>query len=210
MNTRKAVAGIIACLAGATAIPAEDYVLNLVAGGGVQPTPVAAAQAAIRPFGTAVGADGSAYFVSDNCVFRLDASGVVTRYAGSSQVSGFSGDGGPAVDARLAYPTALAVDSAGNLYIADSGNARVRRVAPDGTITTVAGNSRLAAWLSSPSGVAADSAGNLYIADLVAGRISKVASDGVITTIAGSGSDQEGVLCSAGRSSRRDSSECTR
>src|SRR5204862_4625542 len=103
------------------------------------------------------------------------------------------GDNGPATGAQLKLPAAVAVDSAGNLYIADFDDNRVRKVS-GGVITTVAGGSSsfgdngpaTSAGLVSPQGVAVDSAGNLYIADSLHQRIRKV-SGGVITTVAGGG-----------------------
>jgi uncharacterized protein (TIGR03437 family) len=71
---------------------------------------------------------------------KVDTNGIITTVAGSSSVGGFGGDGGPATSARLYFPTGLAVDTAGNLFIADSLNSRIRKVSPNGTITTVAGN----------------------------------------------------------------------
>jgi sugar lactone lactonase YvrE len=112
---------------------------------------------------------------------------------------GYSGDNGPAVDAELNKPTGVAVDGAGNLYIADSGNNRIRKVtAGSGIITTSVGNGTagysgdngpaIAAELSDPSAVVLDSAGNLYIADGGNNRIRKVtAGSGIITTVAGNG-----------------------
>jgi sugar lactone lactonase YvrE len=108
---------------------------------------------------------------------------------------GFSGDNGPANKALLSGPTALALDAAGNLYIADTGNNRVRRVS-NGIITTVAGNGQAgfsgdngpatdaALWM--PYGLAVDAGGDLYIADAVNNRVRKV-SNGIIATIAGNG-----------------------
>jgi len=107
--------------------------------------------------------------------------------------SGYSGDGGPATDARLLHPQGLTVDGAGNLFIADLST--IRKVSSDGIISTVAGTGRLGysgdlgpaanAQLLGPSGVAMDSTGNLFIAD--EGRIRKVSSDGIISTVAGTG-----------------------
>ncbi|MDQ3900600.1 MAG: hypothetical protein M3319_09200 [Actinomycetota bacterium] len=112
--------------------------------------------------------------------------------------AGFSGDGGPATSAHLQNPEGVAVDSSGTLYIADYGNHRVRQVARDGVITTVAGTGRhgyggdggpaTAAPLHFPYGVAVDSAGTLYIAEFGNHRVRQVTPDGVITTVAGTGS----------------------
>ena len=118
----------------------------------------------------------------------------ITTIAGTGEPN-YSGDNGPAVRARLSEPTDLAVDSGGNLYIADSSNNRIRRVNPRGTITSVAGGGStdgdnvpaVQARLSFPSGVATDFIGNLYIADTFSDRIRRVDSTGTITTVAGSG-----------------------
>ena len=120
----------------------------------------------------------------------------ITTVAGNG-TSGFSGDGGPATSAELDYPTGVAVDSAGNLFIADTFNARIRKVTPAGAISTVAGNGTLgfsgdggpatSAELRLPDGVAVDSAGNLFIADETNNRIRKVTAAGTISTVAGNG-----------------------
>lgn len=118
--------------------------------------------------------------------------GQITTVAG-----GYLGDGNPATQASLSIPQGVSVDAAGNLYIADASNNRIRRVDPSGVITTVAGGGAVgwptlgdggpatSATLSSPSGVFADGAGNLYIADSGYGRIRKVDASGNITTVAG-------------------------
>ena len=149
-------------------------------------------------YGLAVDASGNLYLSdwNNNVVRKLDTSGVISTVAGTG-TSGFSGDGGAAVNAQLASPYGLAVDSGGNLYIADNSNVRIRRVDTSGTITTVAGSgvccyagdggAAADAQLGYPDGVAVDAAGNLYIADSDDGRVRKVNSAGIITTIAGNG-----------------------
>jgi hypothetical protein len=79
---------------------------------------------------------------TSSCIRKVSADGIVTTFAGRCDESGFEGDGGTARQALLDRPRGLAVDSAGNVYIADTGNGRIRRVTPDGLITTVAGNGR--------------------------------------------------------------------
>src|SRR5205807_2290650 len=111
------------------------------------------------------------------------ATGIITTVAGDG-IRGFSGDGGPATAAQISGPYDVAVDRAGNFFIVDTGNDRIRRVdAAAGTITTVAGGGRgglgdgepaTAAWLVSPLGIAVDDADNLSIADVCAARIRRV------------------------------------
>ncbi|MDQ6740624.1 MAG: hypothetical protein M3021_09755 [Actinomycetota bacterium] len=146
--------------------------------------------------GMAVDADGNVFFVSGGySVLRLDANtGILTSVAGNG-TPGFSGDDGPATSAQLAGATSVAVDLAGNLYIADANSGRVRKVS-NGVITTVAGNGfaspypgcnncpATSAYLDSLDSVTVDTAGNLYM--FVNQRIRKV-SNGVITDVAGYG-----------------------
>jgi uncharacterized protein (TIGR03437 family) len=148
--------------------------------------------------GIATDAVGQTYFASSslNAVFKLDTAGMVTRVAGTG-LAGFSGDGEPATSAQLNFPLGVAVDASGNLYIADTSNRRIRKVASNGTITTVAGNGRIgysgdggpatSAQVNWPMGVAVDASGNLYIADSVDCRIRRVSQNGTITTVAGNG-----------------------
>jgi sugar lactone lactonase YvrE len=165
-----------------------------------------AQQLPLNPRGVAMGPDGHVY-VSDyagNRVLRYDASaGTVTVVAGTGRF-GFSGDGGLATDANLRGPRGLAFDAAGNLFIADSDNNRVRRVdAATSVITTVAGSGTwgsggdgadaLAASFEWISGIALNAAGDLFISDEFAQRIRMVsAATGIITTIAGNGIDGDG------------------
>jgi len=131
-------------------------------------------------------------FIADsgNNRIRMVSNGVITTVAGTGS-QGYTGDGGPATSAQLWYPTGVAVDSAGSLYIADFGNQCIRKVS-GGIITTVAGNGTfgssgdggpaVSAQFGFPEGVAVDDAGSLYIADTYNRSIRKV-SDGIITTV---------------------------
>ncbi|OGT12641.1 MAG: hypothetical protein A3F73_08960, partial [Gallionellales bacterium RIFCSPLOWO2_12_FULL_59_22] len=152
------------------------------------------------PSGVAVDAQGNLYIATGshgNRIRKVTPDGIISTVAGKNITGGFSGDGGPATAAALNYPRDVIVDAQGNLYIADGGNHRIRKVTPDGIISTVAGNGSAAfsgdggpataAALNTPVAVAADAQGNLYIADANNRRIRKVTPDGIIRTIAGIG-----------------------
>jgi uncharacterized protein (TIGR03437 family) len=151
--------------------------------------------------GVAVDSAGNIYIADTghNRIRKIGADGNINTFAGPGSTSGILGDNGPALSATLGAPGDVAVDSSGNVYIADTGNSRVRRVAPDGTITTVAGSGKssdptgftgdggqaTAAIIGEPAGIALDSAGNLYIADRLHSTVRKVTPGGVISTVAG-------------------------
>lgn len=157
-----------------------------------------------NPKGVAVDKAGNIYIADSlfDVVRKVDSSGTISAFAGTGP-GGPLGDGGPATSASMhldGQHLGLAVDSAGNVYITDSGNSRVRKVDTSGTITTFAGSSTnglggysgdggpaASAQLNNPNGLAIDSAGNLYIADLGNHRIRKVDTTGKISTIAGVG-----------------------
>ncbi len=153
------------------------------------------------PAGVAVDSTGNVYIAdfNNNRIRKVDTSGNISTFAGNG-TPGYSGDGKLAVSASLNSPSGVAFDSAGNVYIADTGNGSIRKVDTSGKITTVAGNGSssiagagdgelaTAAQLNWPVAVAFDGAGNLYIADQADCRIRKVSkATGVITTIAGTG-----------------------
>ena len=148
------------------------------------------------PRGLASGGRGELY-ISDTLGHRVMIqlpSGVLLTVAGNAS-AGFGGDGGRAELAQLSAPSGIAADGAGNLYIADTGNHRIRKVDAAGVITTVAGNGKdafagdggpaLDASLSFPRAIAADGNGNVYIADTGNHRLRRVTADGIISTIAG-------------------------
>ena len=134
------------------------------------------------PASVVVDADGNLFFAEyfEHRIRRVDSSGTISTVAGIG-VEGFSGDGGPAVEAQLHSPTGVAVDADGNLFIADSSNRRIRKVDPSGTITT------FAALPGAPRGMEFDAAGNLFYADSTKSSIRRVDPSGAITTIAGVG-----------------------
>ena len=104
--------------------------------------PAISAALSNMPYAVAVDGLGNLYIADtyNNCIRRVDGTGIITTVAGVCQVSGYSGDGGPATEAHLSRPSGVAIDSARNLYIADTGNNRIRKVTPDGIITTIAGD----------------------------------------------------------------------
>jgi sugar lactone lactonase YvrE len=131
------------------------------------------------PRGVAVDGGGNVYIadVENHRVRRVSTDGLITTFAGSS-AGGFSGDGGPAASALLAGPFDVATDRAGNVYIADTGNRRVRKVSPDGTITTVAATAQ-------PLALAVGTEGELYVASIL--RVRTITAAGAIAVVAGSG-----------------------
>ncbi|MFB3778173.1 MAG: hypothetical protein ACE141_11195 [Bryobacteraceae bacterium] len=189
------IAALMLVLAGAAWN--QTYSIQTIAGGGL-PEDIPAADAALgRVRHIAAGGDGSVYLALEeyHVVLRRDAAGVLRRVAGTG-AHGFSGDNGPALSAQLASPAGIALDPAGNLFIADALNHRVRKVSA-GIITTVAGNGTAGfsgdngpaelARLNHPTAIAIDAAGNLYVADYGNCRVRKI-SNGIITTVAGNGS----------------------
>lgn len=151
-----------------------------------------------HPVGVAVGKDGSLYIADqyNHRIRRIDPDGMVSTIAGTG-VKGFSGDGGSAASARLAFPRSVAVGPDGSIYFIDRSNVRVRRIRPDGVIETVAGNGQIGFGGESgvatemaiePSwAVAVDAAGNVFFSEWYNNRIRKVSPDGRLTTLAGSG-----------------------
>jgi sugar lactone lactonase YvrE len=158
----------------------------------------ATTQAIDSPQSLAFDGAGGFYFASayQNRVYRVSADGKIALVAGSG-VPGFGGDGGPATSAQLKGPSGVAIDFAGNLFISDTDNARIRKVSSLGIITTVAGNESggysvdgkpaTSVQLWGPSGITADSAGNLFVVD--GNSIRKISVSGIITTVAGGGND---------------------
>ena len=193
---------LLAWPAGASA--QSTKVITTVAGGGTNSPgddgPATAAQLG-GPAGVAMDGAGNLYIAdaSDNRIRKVTAAtGVITTVAGTG-ASGFNGDGQLATAASLSHPTGVALDGAGNLYIADTYNNRIRFVAAGtGQISTIAGSgtygyngddiSATAANLATPTRIALDPAGNLYIADQYNQRVRRVdAGTGMITTVAGTG-----------------------
>ncbi len=172
-----------------------------------------------NPAGIAVGSDGTVYIAdtADYKIRKVTSSGAISTVAGNGTQCAPStspcGDGGPGAGSQLSNPRGLALGADGSLYIADSGTNRIRRLAPNGTLSTVAGNgvacsdptagcgdggSATDANLKSPRGVAVDAQnGDLYIADSGTNRIRKI-SDGIITTVAGTGAICSGPTLACG------------
>lgn len=158
-----------------------------------------AAQLARLNLPTAVAVDrrGNVYVADsgNHRIRRISAAGVITTVAGGG-INGFRGDGGPASVALLNAPQSLALDVEENLYVADTGNHRIRKIDPRGVIATVAGSDAAAgdggpavdASLFEPSGIAVDATGNVFIADSANHRVRRVTPQGIISTMAGDGS----------------------
>jgi len=152
----------------------------------------------IEPGSVAVDGSGNVYIAETggHRIRQVNTAGVITTVAGN-RTMGFSGDGGPAASAQLAFPAGVAVDSAGNVFIADSANNRIRIVTPNGLIRTFAGDGTSgfagdggdapSAKIAYPQSIVVDAVGNVFIADTNNQRIRKVTASGLITSVAGNG-----------------------
>ncbi|MGA3017034.1 MAG: putative Ig domain-containing protein [Bryobacteraceae bacterium] len=191
-------------IGGSDATPAPQRIVTTLAGtdfvftGNGKP----ALQAQIDPLDVAVDKNGN-YYIADpgnNRIQQISPSGILTTIAGNG-IAGFSGDGGPAVNASLNNPYALALDSAGNIYVADTNNLRIREITTDGIISTIAGSGgsgitgdggqAIFATFVQPLAVAVDNLNNVYVADAdpseLDSRVRKITPAGMISTLAGNG-----------------------
>ncbi|MBP7810081.1 MAG: T9SS type A sorting domain-containing protein [Bacteroidia bacterium] len=149
-----------------------------------------------NPKGVTIDATGNIYIcdTDNSCVRKVNVSGIITTIAGIPGSSGYSGDGGSALAAKLYAPNGIALDASGNIYVAD-GNV-IRKINTTGTITTIAGTGiagvsgdgglATSAELNAPTSVAIDGAGNIYVSDN-SSRVRKINSSGIINTVAGNG-----------------------
>jgi len=182
--------------------PATSYTIQTVAGGdfGVDGTSALAAVFS-QTEGIAVDNSGGIYIADadGNRVRKITPDGRIQTIAGNG-VAGFGGDSGPSNTALLSHPYGIAIDAQGNLYVADLGNSRVRKISTDGTIRTVAGGGTITpggngdggpatgTQLLQPRDVAVDPDGTFYISDFGAHRVYRVTPGGILTTVAGTGS----------------------
>jgi sugar lactone lactonase YvrE len=216
-----AVSALVAAVlgAGSAAAAASPRTIWTVAGTGASCAAApgcgdggpATAAAVSFPEGVATDGSGNVYVVDwgDNEIRRISPGGAISVVAGDGtpcDAAPSCGDGGRATSAQLSFPTAVSVDSRGDLFIADAGADEIREVLPNGTITRFAGTGQdcpggtcgdggpaRSAQLTSPDGVAVDRSGNVYIADTGDNLVRKVARDGTILTVAGDGSQCRGA-----------------
>ncbi len=183
-------------------VNATSGIITTVAGGGNVTTDggLATSSKFTSIKGVAVDALGNFYIAAEHKIRKVNSNGIISTIAGTG-IAGLSGDGGQASLAQLYSPEGIAIDLAGNLYIADNYNMRVRKIATDGVISTIAGSGiypnnigsggdgglATSAKLYNPQDVAVDQYGNVYIADASNKRIRKVNTNGIISTIAGKG-----------------------
>jgi uncharacterized protein (TIGR03437 family) len=176
-------------------------IITTVAGGGTGTGDgIQATSASIIPAAVAVDSTGTLYIADAQTygIRKVDLQGRITTLAGGGGKHGFSGDGGPALKARFYFHlSALAVDSTGNILIADDLNQRIRKLTPAGALSTAAGNGlfhfsgnggpAVSASLDYPTQVLSDSSGNIYITETVLSRVRRITPDGNINVFAGSG-----------------------
>jgi len=144
------------------------------------------------PIAIAVDAAGNVYVadLGNNLIRKINLNGIVTTLAGSGATGSANG---PGTSASFSAPSGIAVDAAGNVYVADYGNHLIRKITPDGVVVTLAGSGApgsadgqgTAASFFSPTGVATDAAGNVYVADYGNNLIRKISPGGNVTTLAG-------------------------
>jgi uncharacterized protein (TIGR03437 family) len=202
MSFRHHLAAFALAAAGCSSAWCQNYTIATYAGNGTSGyagdgSPLGTAQFA-DPQAIAFDSSGNVYIAdTGNNRVRKVSGGTINTVAGNG-TSGYSGDNAAAINAELSRPSSIALDSSGNLYIADTANNVIRKVTTSGTISTYAGNNTNGysgdggqanvAALNQPTSIAIDSSGNLYIADSANNYIRKVVlSTGVITTVAGSG-----------------------
>lgn len=193
---------ILPIFLGLTLQAASSYTISNVAGSDWVGENVPATSAIlIQAEGIVTDAAGNIYIsdANNHRVRCIAPNGYIRTIAGNG-VAGFAGDGGPASSSQLNSPYGLAFDFAGNLYIADLGNARIRKITPAGIISTIAGGGSLPAGgknegsmalslaFIAPRNVAIDGTGIVYISDFGAHRVYKMTTDGTVTTLAGTGS----------------------
>jgi sugar lactone lactonase YvrE len=138
-----------------------------------------------QPSDVAVDRSGNVYVADwgNHRIRKITPAGVVTTLAGSTQ-----GDAtGSGSAAKFSYPSSVAVDGSGNVYVADWGNSCIRKITPAGMVTSIAYRVGPIIGLNSPIGIAVDGSGNIYVAERGAYRIQKITPAGVMTTLAGSG-----------------------
>jgi uncharacterized protein (TIGR03437 family) len=154
------------------------YTRSIAAGNQLPGTPAAATGIPMgAPLAVAVDSGGRVYYSAANCIFRVDTDGTAARIAGTGR-PGFSGDGGPALDAQLNAPQGITIDAAGDVFVSDTGNNRIRRITPSGIIATIQDG------FHAPAGIAVDKTGNIYVADSVNNAVRRISSAGIMTTVA--------------------------
>jgi streptogramin lyase len=182
----------------ATTLDLEAAEVTTLAGSGYRASTNGTGTAASfwNPSGVAVDGNGNVYVADQNndLIRKITPAGVVTTFAGSGSAGAANGTG---TAASFWYPSGVAVDGNGNVYVADQNNDLIRKITPAGVVTTLAGSGSAgaangtgtAASFNSPNGVAVDGSGNVYVADKFNHLIRKITPAGVVTTLAGSGSD---------------------